>query len=77
MSKYWKRTFFWGKVRDTFALFGTGTSIGLEAAHVSGFWAYFVAVATLMGASIGIWMDDQNKDGVPDIFQTPEELNKK
>jgi hypothetical protein len=76
MSRYFQRTHFWGKVRDTFALFGTGTTIGLEAAHVSGFWVYVVSGSTLIGAGIAIWMDDHNKDGIADIFQDLEKLNK-
>lgn len=67
--KWWKRTKIWGKIRDTFAIFGTGTTIGLEAASVEGFWSFFVASATLAGTLVGIWMSDDNQDGIADIFQ--------
>jgi hypothetical protein len=67
--KWWKRTRIWGKLRDTFAVLGTGTTIGLEATDVGGFWAYVVATATLTGTIAGIWMSDENQDGIADIFQ--------
>lgn len=66
--RYWMKTKFWSKVRDTTALFGTGTTIGLEAANVNGFWSIFTGVITLAGAAIGIWMADENNDGLVDLF---------
>ncbi len=67
--KWWKRTKVWGKLRDTCSVFGTGTTIGLEAANVEGAWSYIVAGATLTGTLLGIWMSDENGDGIADIFQ--------
>lgn len=67
--KWWERTKIWGKLRDTCAVLGTGTTIGLEAAEVNGAWSYVVAGATLFGTVLGIWMSDDNNDGIVDIFQ--------
>lgn len=67
--KWWKRTRIWGKVRDSCALLGTGTTITLEGADVQGFWAYFVMLITVLGTLLGIWMNDANQDGIADIFQ--------
>lgn len=67
--KWWKRTKIWGKIRDTCAVFGTGTTIGLEGAGVEGTWSFIVAGATLAGILVGIWMSDDNQDGIADIFQ--------
>lgn len=68
-TRWYKRTRIWGKVRDTCALLGTGTTIGLEGAGVEGFWSYFVAIGTMLGTLTGIWMADANQDGIADIFQ--------
>jgi len=70
---WWVRSKIWGKLRDTFAVFGTGTTIGLEAANVEGTWSYVVAGATLGGTLLGIWMSDENNNGLVDIFETDEE----
>lgn len=70
---WWHKSKFWGKLRDTFAVFGTGTTIGLEAAKVEGVWSYVVAGATLGGTLLGIWMSDDNNNGLVDIFETGEE----
>lgn len=70
--KWYQRTKFWGKVRDTCSVFGTGTTIGLEAGNVEGLWAYVVAGATMIGVVLGIWMSDDNGNGVADIFEYNE-----
>jgi len=70
---WWVRSKIWGKLRDTFAVFGTGTTIGLEAANVEGTWSYVVAGATLGGTLLGIWMSDENNNGLVDIFENDEE----
>jgi len=66
---WWVKAKIWGKLRDTFAVFGTGTTIGLEAANVEGTWSYIVAGATLGGTLLGIWMSDENANGIVDIFE--------
>jgi len=70
---WWQRSRVWGKLRDTFAVFGTGTTIGLEAGGVEGLWSYIVAGATLGGTLLGIWMSDENNNGIVDIFENGEE----
>jgi len=67
--RWWTKAKIWGKLRDTFAVFGTGTTIGLEAASVEGLWAYVVAGTTLGGTLLGIWMSDENNNGVVDLFE--------
>lgn len=67
--RWWKRTKIWGKIRDTCALCGTGTTIGLQANGVDGWVTYLVSGATLAGTLVGIWMADSNQDGIADIFQ--------
>jgi len=69
MIKVWMKSTFWKKVQDTCALFGTGTTIGLETSDINGFWSIFVAVITLIGYVLGIWFNDSDNDGIADIFQ--------
>ena len=69
VTQWWKRTRIWGKLRDTCAVFGTGTTIGLEAGGVEGMWSYVVAGMTLAGTMLGIWFSDADGDGIADIFQ--------
>jgi len=70
---WWQKSKIWGKLRDTFAVFGTGTTIGLEVANVEGLWSYLVSGATLGGTMLGIWMSDENSNGIVDIFENGEE----
>lgn len=67
--KYWQRHKFWGKMRDTVSVFGTGTTIGLEVADINGLWSVITAIATISGTILGIWMSDEDGDGLVDIFQ--------
>ena len=66
---WWQKSKIWGKVRDTFAVFGTGTTIGLEIGKVEGLWSLVVGGATLGGTLLGIWMSDDNNNGLVDLFE--------
>jgi hypothetical protein len=72
---YWKKTDFWGKLRDTFGIFGGLTTTGLAGvdfmtiANIDEKWILISAGATLFGTILGIWMTDEDGDGTVDMFQ--------
>ena len=69
MSKFWTKTLFWQRVRDSLAIFGTPG--GAIAAYVDSnpFWlAVSVASAVAIGL-IAVWMVDHNKNGIVDLFE--------
>lgn len=72
---YWKRTEFWGKFRDTFALLGSFAQLVMNGGNQTGItdispkWILFSAVMTIVGTAIGIWMTDKNNDGIVDMFE--------
>lgn len=67
--EYWKRTTFWNKLKDTFALFGTGGQVVLALSHTSPYWNLVAGIATIMVMIFTIWMDDRDNNGVVDLFE--------
>lgn len=75
MGGYWRRTEFWGKFRDSFAVLGSFAQLIMNAGNESGItdidpiWIVSSALMTMMGTLTGIWMTDKNNDGVVDMFE--------
>lgn len=75
MGGYWRRTEFWAKFRDSFAVLGSFAQIIMNAGNESGItdidpiWIMFSAVMTIAGTLTGIWMTDKNNDGIVDMFE--------
>jgi hypothetical protein len=75
MGEYWRRTEFWGKFRDTFAVLGSFAQIVMNAGNESGItdidsiWIMFSAIMTIAGTLTGIWFTDKNNDGIVDMFE--------
>lgn len=69
IKKLWHKATFWQKVQRTFALVGTGTEFGLLLSDVGNGWKIFVVVLTFIGYVVGIWFEDADGDGTPDILQ--------
>lgn len=66
----WRRSATWEKVQLTINILLSMTQGALilgESKHV---YNYIVLAGQIIGAVIGIWMVDKDKDGVPDVFQT-------
>jgi hypothetical protein len=73
--KLWYRTAFWVRVEKSFLYVGstiTGTLVITEAAKV---WTLIVIGSTIAGGLLGFWFSDENKNGVPDIFENNENNN--
>ncbi len=69
MSRYFEKTHFWEKVKDTIHIVGTLTQMGLITADSAHVWNYVTAGGQIIGMFIAIWFADKNKDGTVDIFE--------
>jgi hypothetical protein len=66
----WKKAILWTKIKDTFALGGILGQAGMEVLNTNQTVQVCVAVGTVIGYLVGMWMEDKDHDGVVDIFQT-------
>lgn len=66
----WKRAIIWTKIKDSLALGGILGQAGMEVLNTSEPIKLWVAVGTVLGYLVGMWMEDKNNDGIVDIFQT-------
>jgi hypothetical protein len=67
--KLWHKTSFWTRVEKTFLYVGstiTGTMVQMEANKIL---ILVVIVSTIIGGAVGFWFNDENKDGIADIYQ--------
>lgn len=65
----WKRATFWVKVKDTFALGGLLSQAGMEVLSTNELVKILVGVGTIIGYLVGMWFEDKDGDGTPDILQ--------
>lgn len=72
MSKFWKRTIFWENVKKTIAVFAAPGVVGLHELQVDDKVMFFAGSLAFVGAVLAIWMTDNDKDGIVDIFQDSE-----
>lgn len=66
----WKKAILWTKIKDTFALGGILGQAGMEVLNTNQSIQMWVAVGTVIGYLVGMWMEDKDRDGIVDIFQT-------
>lgn len=66
----WKKAIIWTKIKDTFALGGILSQAGMEVLNTNQNIQMCVAVGTVLGYLVGMWMEDKDRDGIVDIFQT-------
>ena len=67
--KLWYKTSFWSRVEKSFLYVGsvvTGTLVLNEADKV---WTLIVIGSTIVGGVVGFWFNDENKNGIADIFE--------
>lgn len=67
--KLWYRTAFWARVEKSFLYIGsviTGTLVLSDADKI---WTLIVIAATIVGGLVGFWFNDENKNGIADIFE--------
>jgi len=66
----WKRAILWTKLKDTFALGGLLGQAGMDAFATNEIVKIYIGVGTIIGYLVGMWMEDKDRDGVVDLFQT-------
>lgn len=59
----------WEKIQLSINILLSITQGGLILQDSKHIWNYLVLAGQIIGALIGIWMVDKDKDGVPDVFQ--------
>jgi hypothetical protein len=69
MSKFWIKTMFWENVKKTFAILGAPATAGLHMLEAADGWVIFAGLFSFFGALLAIWITDNDKDGIVDLFQ--------
>lgn len=71
--KFYKKTFFWNRVRDSLALLGPTGGI-LVGEFTSNLWAIGISISSaLIVGWIAIWFVDNDKNGFVDLFEKDKE----
>lgn len=69
MSKFWIKTIFWDRVRNSLAIFGTPGGAIAAYVETNPFWLLLSVICAVLIALIAIWMTDSDKNGVVDLFE--------
>lgn len=69
MSKFWVKVTFWENVKKTFAIASAPATAGVHFGGGSDFWVLFAGVMGFVGALLAVWIADQNKNGIVDLFE--------
>lgn len=64
-----KKTIFWENVKKSIAVFGAPGVVGIHEFGGADIWMRVAGGLAVIGAVIAIWMVDNDKDGVVDLFQ--------
>lgn len=66
----WKRALLWVKIKDTLAIGSILSQAGMEIGNTSEALKLWIGLGSLVGYLVGMWMEDKDKDGIVDLFQT-------
>ena len=69
MSKFWRKTIFWQRLRDSLAIFGMPSGALAAYMKANPFWLLLSVVSGILIALIAIWMADKDNNGIVDIFE--------
>jgi hypothetical protein len=67
--KLWYRTAFWARVEKSFLYIGSAVTGTLVLTDADKIWTLIVIGSTIIGGMVGFWFNDENKNGVADIFE--------
>lgn len=70
--KLWHKTAFWVRVEKSCLYVGSAITGTLVITEVDKIWTLIVIASTIAGGLVGFWFSDENKNGVPDIFENEE-----
>ncbi len=72
--KIWEKMSFWGRIERTLGILG-GSAVILEALmEATPVVTAITAGSTILAQSLAVWFDDDNQDGIADIFQDAADL---
>lgn len=66
----WKKALFWTKVKDTMAIGSILSQAGMNIGETSEQVKLWIGAGTFVGYIIGMWMEDKDKNGIVDLFET-------
>lgn len=72
MSKFWKKTIFWENLKKSCAIFGGPTVVGFHMFDAADIYVCLSGITAMMGAFVSIWMTDNDKDGIIDLFENDD-----
>jgi hypothetical protein len=69
MKTLFKKSKFWTRVKDTFAIGGVLGQLGMERYQTNHEVQFWIGIGSLGAYLIGLWMEDKNNDGIVDLFE--------
>ena len=66
---FFKKTIFWENVKKSIAVFGAPGVVGIHEFGGADIWMRVAGGLAVVGAVIAIWMVDNDRDGIVDLFQ--------
>jgi hypothetical protein len=73
--KIWYRTAFWVRVEKSFLYVGSAITGTLVITEVDKIYTLIVIGSTIAGGLVGFWFSDENRNGIPDIFEDENKPN--
>lgn len=67
--KIWYRTSFWARIEKSFLYVGSTVTGSMVLAEADKVWTLVVIGSTVVGGVVSLWFNDENKDGIADIFE--------
>lgn len=67
--KFWKKTSTWENIKKSIAIFAAPGVVGLHEMGASDKLMIIAGGLSFIGAVLAIWIVDQDKNGIVDIFE--------
>ena len=71
--KLWYRTAFWARVEKSCLYIGSAVTGTLFLNEADKMWTLIFIGSTITGGFIGFWFNDEDKNGIADIFEWHKE----
>lgn len=66
---FYKKTIFWENVKRSLAILSGPTVYSLHELQVDNTYMLIAGAVTMFAAILAIWMTDNNKNGIIDLFE--------
>jgi hypothetical protein len=67
--RFYKKLIFWENVKRSLATFSGPAVLGVSEFGAGDKWVILAGLMAMMGGVLSIWMTDQNKNDIVDLFE--------